>query len=78
MKQVTDTGAIEKAVDDLIAANPDPMLRMTKQLLAENAVESDLAAVQRREIEMLRVCYQTPEHKEAIAAFMEKRPARFR
>lgn len=62
----------------LIAANPDPMLRMTKQLLAENAVESDLAAVQRREIEMLRVCYQTPEHKEAIAAFMEKRPARFR
>ena len=54
------------------------MLRMTKQLLAENAVESDLAAVQRREIEMLRVCYQTPEHKEAIAAFMEKRPARFR
>ena len=23
MKQVTDTGAIEKAVDDMIAANPD-------------------------------------------------------
>ncbi len=23
MKQVTDTGAIEKAVDDVIAANPD-------------------------------------------------------
>jgi aspartyl-tRNA(Asn)/glutamyl-tRNA(Gln) amidotransferase subunit B len=23
MKQVTDTGAIEKAVDDIIAANPD-------------------------------------------------------
>ena len=23
MKQVTDTGAIEKAIDDVIAANPD-------------------------------------------------------
>ena len=23
MKQVTDTGAIEKAIDDIIAANPD-------------------------------------------------------
>jgi aspartyl-tRNA(Asn)/glutamyl-tRNA(Gln) amidotransferase subunit B len=23
MKQVTDTGAIEKAVDEIIAANPD-------------------------------------------------------
>jgi aspartyl-tRNA(Asn)/glutamyl-tRNA(Gln) amidotransferase subunit B len=27
MKQVTDTGAIEKAVDDIIAANPDKVLQ---------------------------------------------------
>jgi aspartyl-tRNA(Asn)/glutamyl-tRNA(Gln) amidotransferase subunit B len=27
MKQVTDTGAIEKAVDDIIAANPDQVAK---------------------------------------------------
>ncbi len=28
MKQVTDTGAIEKAVDDIIAANPDQVAKV--------------------------------------------------
>lgn len=61
-----------------IAANPDPMLRMTKQLLTENALERDWHVVQKRETEQLRICYDTPEHKEAVSAFLEKRPARFR
>lgn len=61
-----------------IAANPDPMLRMTKQLLSENALEADWQLVQKREIEKLQQCYNAPEHKEAVTAFMEKRPARFR
>jgi enoyl-CoA hydratase/carnithine racemase len=60
------------------AANPDPQLRMTKRLLTENACESDLAAVQARESALLRECWKTPEHKEAVAAFLEKRPPRFR
>jgi len=61
-----------------IAANPDPQLRMTKQLLAQNACETDLGAAQARESEMLRECWKSPEHKEAVRAFLEKRPPRFR
>jgi 2-(1,2-epoxy-1,2-dihydrophenyl)acetyl-CoA isomerase len=51
---------------------------MTKQLLTRNGADSDLAAVQQRETELLRECWRTPEHKEAVQAFMEKRPPRFR
>ena len=61
-----------------IAANPDPQLRMTKHLLTRNACETDLDSIQERESEMLRECWKSPEHKEAVAAFLEKRPPRFR
>ena len=60
-----------------IAANPAPQLQMIKQLLTANAVERDLHAVQRLESELLRDCWKTPEHAEAVAAFMEKRPPKF-
>jgi enoyl-CoA hydratase/carnithine racemase len=56
-----------------IAANPAPQLRMIKQLLTDNAAEGDLREVQRRESEMLRVCWATPEHAEAVAAFMKRK-----
>jgi enoyl-CoA hydratase/carnithine racemase len=61
-----------------IAANPAPQLRMIKQLLTQNACDTDLDRVQRRESEMIRECWKSPEHKEAVAAFLEKRPAKFR
>ncbi len=61
-----------------IAANPDPQLRMTKELLARNACETDLAAAQQREHAMLRECWKSVEHKEAVQAFLEKRPPKFR
>jgi enoyl-CoA hydratase/carnithine racemase len=61
-----------------IAANPDPQLRMIKQLITQNGSESDLSLASKREFELLRQCYGSPEHKEAIAAFGEKRPPRFR
>lgn len=61
-----------------IAANPDPQLRMIKQLLTRNACETDLDLVQQRESEMIRECWKSPEHKEAVAAFLEKRPPKFR
>jgi enoyl-CoA hydratase/carnithine racemase len=51
---------------------------MTKQLLAQNAAEGDLALLHARESALLRICWTTPEHKEAVAAFIEKRPPRFR
>src|SRR5262249_46382336 len=66
------------AVASDIAANPDPQLRMIKQLLSRNDSETDLGAVQRLESEMLRECWKSPEHKEAVTAFLEKRPPRFR
>ena len=50
---------------------------MIKDLLTTNAVETDLTAVQRRESELLRQCWETPEHAEAVAAFMEKRTPNF-
>src|SRR3954470_20567164 len=60
-----------------IAANPAPQLQMVKQLLTQNATDADAQAVQRRETELLRECWETPEHAEAVAAFMEKRAPRF-
>lgn len=65
------------AIGATIAANPAPQLQMIKQLLTANAVERDLHAVQKLESELLRECWKTPEHAEAVAAFTEKRPPTF-
>jgi len=61
-----------------MAANPPPQLLMIKELLGRNGAETDLGAVQRRESAMLRECWKTPEHREAVRAFSEKRKPRFR
>lgn len=61
-----------------MGSNPQQALRMVKELLTVNANEPDLARVQQRELAALQVCYTSPEHKEAIAAFMEKREPDFR
>ena len=61
-----------------IAANPPPHLRWIKQLLTENGSETDLAAVQKREGILLQQAYESPEHKEAINAFLEKRAPNFK
>ena len=76
---VADAALLDEAlgVAGAIAANPAPQLQMIKQLLTENAVDTDLTAVQRRESDLLRACWATPEHAEAVAAFMEKRAPSF-
>ena len=51
---------------------------MIKRLLTENAAKTDLALVQRRESALLAECWRTPDHAEAVAAFIEKRPPVFR
>ncbi len=61
-----------------IAANPDPQLRMIKELLTRNGSSTELGAVQRLESEMLRRCWESPEHREAVSAFLEKRAPKFR
>jgi 2-(1,2-epoxy-1,2-dihydrophenyl)acetyl-CoA isomerase len=58
--------------------NPQASLRMIKALITQNVAEGDLATVQRRELEALQRCYSSPEHKEAINAFLEKREPDFK
>ena len=78
--EAENDGLLPKAFElaKAISANPDPMLRMTKDLLSKNACEQDMTRAQTRESEYLRACWATPEHKEAVQAFLDKRPARFR
>ncbi|MDG2061939.1 MAG: enoyl-CoA hydratase-related protein [SAR86 cluster bacterium] len=54
----------------LISENPSPQLRMVKQLLSQNGSEIDLDLVQDRESKLLRECWKTPEHKEAVKKFL--------
>ena len=51
---------------------------MIKQLLSANGTATDLDEVQRRESVLLRECWKSPEHHEAVQAFLAKRPPRFR
>ena len=60
-----------------IAANPAPQLQWTKQLLIDNALETDLRVVQEREMAVIARSFETPEHGEAVRAFIEKRPPEF-
>lgn len=60
------------------AENAPPSVRLAKELLTQNAAESDLPTVQRREGKALAEAYATAEHHEAVAAFLEKRPPKFR
>ncbi|MEM9036066.1 MAG: enoyl-CoA hydratase-related protein [Actinomycetota bacterium] len=68
--------AVERAAE--YASNPAPQLRWIKELLTANVAEPDATVVQRRELERLDQAYATPEHREAVAAFMEQRPPNFR
>ncbi len=60
------------------AENAPPHLFWVKDLLTQNTCEADLAVVQERELAALQAAYRTSEHREAVQAFLEKRPARFR
>jgi enoyl-CoA hydratase/carnithine racemase len=59
------------------AAMPAPQLLMIKDLLTVNAVEPDLAAAQRAEHRYLAECWASPQHAEAVKAFLDKRPPVF-
>ncbi len=71
-----DTLAVAMARARSYAENPPQALSWIKQLLTENANETDTAAAQRRELRLLVQGYETSEHKEAVAAFTERRPPR--
>jgi enoyl-CoA hydratase/carnithine racemase len=61
-----------------IAANPSLQLGMVKELLTQNAAETNIALVQEREMKLLHQAYESAEHKEAVAAFLQKRTPDFR
>lgn len=67
-----------KGIARSMGENPQSALRMVKDLITANMSESDSDLVQKRELAALVQCYSTPEHKEAIAAFIEKRSPDFK
>ncbi len=74
----------ETLIDEAVAvakefgSNPGPQVRMIKELLTLNTTEGDLARVQQREIDAIQIAYRSPEHREAVMAFIEKREPNFR
>ncbi|MEM6707908.1 MAG: enoyl-CoA hydratase-related protein [Pseudomonadota bacterium] len=76
---VADDALLERATElaGRMAANPSRQLRWAKELLTINGSETDLKAVQRRELARLDEAFASAEHKEAVAAFLEKRAPQF-
>ena len=70
--------AAAKSLALTMSANPAPHLRWVKELLSLNGSETDIGRVQQREGEALQKAYASSEHKEAVAAFLEKREPRFK
>ena len=61
------------AIAEEVAALPGPQLRMTKDLFNRNATDMDIQADMAREGEALQQAYASPEFKQAVTAFMERR-----
>jgi enoyl-CoA hydratase/carnithine racemase len=64
------------ALANRIAANPSHSLRLTKRLMRE-ALHSRLDTVLELSAVFQAVSHKTDDHREAVDAFLEKRPARF-
>jgi len=85
--EAKELGLVDALADDVLdaaidraasyAENAPPSIRLSKELLTRNGTDPDLRAVQRRELKALDEAYATAEHREAITAFMEARPANF-
>lgn len=70
---------LDRALADaaVLAGNPPLAVRRIKELLTANAVETDLRAAQGRELRALEEAYASADHREAVQAFLEKRPPNF-
>ncbi len=71
---LTEATAIAKSMGE----NPQAALSMVKALITQNMAETDTKLVQQREVDALNQCFESAEHLEAIAAFVEKREPDFR
>lgn len=65
-----------RALAGRIAANPPQAVRMAKRLLREGQT-LDLAALLEMAAAFQALCHKSEDHREAIAAFFEKRPGKF-
>lgn len=76
---VAPAALLDTAINDArnMGSNPHAAVLETKALLTANLAEADLDAVQEREMAALARSYQTAEHHEAIAAFLDKREPDF-
>lgn len=87
-QEALDLGLIDEVAEDVVEAalvrarsyaeNAPPSVLATKQLLTVNGSDTNLKRVQAREMEALAEAYRSDEHREAINAFLEKRPPSFR
>ena len=66
---------VEGLVRELVAAPPIPV-SLTKSLIGR-ALESSFETALERDAQAQAMCIETEDHREAIEAFLEKRPARF-
>lgn len=65
-----------RALAQRIAANPGPALRMAKKLLREGQHQR-LDSLLELSAAFQALAHKTPEHHEAVQAFVEKRPPKF-
>jgi 2-(1,2-epoxy-1,2-dihydrophenyl)acetyl-CoA isomerase len=64
------------ALASRIAANPSRALRLTKRLLREGQ-QQRLADILELSASFQALAHETPDHHEAVQAFLEKREPRF-
>ena len=65
-----------RAMAERIARNPGPILRLTKRLLREGEMNS-LESLLQTSASFQALAHKTTQHKEAVRAFVEKRPPVF-
>lgn len=65
-----------RQIADRIAANPPITVRMTKKLLRESSQQT-LDQLLELSAAMQAIAHHTEDHREAVAAFLEKRPPTF-
>ena len=76
---VAPEALVDRAVEigEQLSGNSAFAMTKIRQLILANANSTDMTAVQRSEGEALGAAYRSWEHKEAIDAFLTKRPADF-
>lgn len=68
--------AAAQQMAERIARNPGPTLRMTKRLMREGQTLR-LESLLEMSAAFQAIAHQTPQHREAVLAFLDKRPPQF-